>query len=66
MKIEYGIFNNTIDVTNICKSQLLDNNIITIPSGDHNRTKYFTDPLPGILKSVFVSCDNITRMYSNL
>jgi hypothetical protein len=54
MKIFYGIQNNYIDVTEICLSKLIKNNIITIPSNDHNREKYFTDPLPGILKKIFI------------
>ena len=43
MKITCGIKNNTIDVTNICIEELTKNNIITIPQGDCNRTRYFTD-----------------------
>ena len=58
MKIEYGIKDNKIDITNICYKHLNKNNIITIPSGDHNRTNYFTDPLVGILKSIFITNDN--------
>lgn len=55
MKIRYGSsLTNSIDVTNICLSQLTKNNIIVIPDGDHNRAKFFTDPLPGILKKIFV------------
>ena len=45
MKIKYGLSNNNIDVTAICKEKLLTNNIITIPKGDHNRAYLFTDPL---------------------
>ena len=46
MKITYGINNNVIDVTKLCKERLLTkNNIIVIPSGDSNRAKHFTDPI---------------------
>jgi len=48
MKIYYGIESNYFDVTEICSSKLMINNIITIPNGDNNRAKHFTDPLPGI------------------
>ena len=62
MKIYYGISNNSIDVTDICLSKLTKNNIITIPSGDANRTKHFTDPLFGIHKKIIISFnDNITE-----
>ena len=62
MKIYYGISNNSIDVTDICLSKLTKNNIITIPSGDANRAKHFTDPLFGIHKKIIISFnDNITE-----
>jgi FkbM family methyltransferase len=55
MKILYGIsYNNSIDITNICLSKLTTNNFITIPFGDVNRSFYFTDPLPGILKKIII------------
>ena len=63
MKILYGVENNTIDVTDICLTQLKNENIITIPSGDGNRAHFFTDPLHGISKKIFVvlDIDNITE-----
>jgi FkbM family methyltransferase len=62
MQIKYGIENNNIDVTNICLIKLLNNNIITIPSGDNNRSHHFSDPLYGILKKIFIIIDdNITE-----
>jgi FkbM family methyltransferase len=54
MKIFYGILNNRIDVTDICLEQLQKNNVITIPAYDGPRSKYFTDPIFGTLKKVFV------------
>lgn len=54
MRVYYGIADNTIDVTNICIKQLMVNNIITVPSGDNNRAAYFTDPLIGVHKSIFI------------
>jgi FkbM family methyltransferase len=54
MKVFYGISNKNMDVTNICLSKLSRNNIITIPWGDLNRGVLFTDPLPGVLKQVFI------------
>ena len=59
MKITYGIIDNNIDVTDICK-RLAKQNIIKIPSGDNNRAARFTDPLCGILKSVFIISDDGT------
>ena len=64
MKITYGIYNNTIDVTNICLEQLNKNNIIIIPHGDVNRTKYFTDPLFGFHKLIFIENNNIINEYN--
>lgn len=62
MKIFYGLSNKSIDVTDICLTQLTNNNIITISNGDNNRAKYFTDPLPGIHKKIIISInDNLTE-----
>ena len=63
MKITYGTKDYNIDVTEICLNKLKTNDIIAIPSGDHNRANYFTDPLPCILKSIFITDEenNITE-----
>ena len=54
MKITYGINNNVIDVTKLCKERVLTKNyIIVIPSGDSNRAKHFTDPILGIKKNIY-------------
>jgi len=54
MIILYGIENNTIDVSDICLAKLKVNDIITIPAGDIARAHHFTDPICGILKSIFI------------
>jgi FkbM family methyltransferase len=63
MKIYYGIITNSIDVTNICLEKLTRNNIITIPIGDNNRSKYFTDPLPGIHKKIIFDNNDFIKVY---
>jgi FkbM family methyltransferase len=64
MKVLYGLIDNNIDVTEICLNKLNNNNIITIPSGDHNRAFFFSDPLVGIKKKIFILNDNnITKEY---
>jgi len=66
MKIFYGEnINNFIDVTNICLEKLTNNNIITIPNGDINRSKYFTDPYYGILKKIFILINNDITEYDD-
>jgi len=66
MKIYYGDINTKIDVTAICLYKLCNNNIITIPSGDSNRTYYFSDPLYGVLKKIYVILnENVTECNSN-
>jgi FkbM family methyltransferase len=57
---------NNIDVTDICLSQLTKNNIIIIPFGDENRARYFTDPVIGILKKIFILNDNIINEYDDI
>ena len=64
MKILYGVFNNNIDVTDICLTKLLHNNVITIPSGDNNRSRHFTDPVHYVLKKIFI-VDDITTSYDH-
>jgi hypothetical protein len=54
MKIHYGITDHLLDVTNICLEKLTNNNIIEIPYGDQNRANYFTDPIVGIHKKIFI------------
>jgi len=63
MKITYGIVDNNIDVTNICFDKLLNNGVIFIPSNDLARAKLFTDPLPNILKKIFILKDDILSEY---
>jgi hypothetical protein len=48
MKIYYGIHNHYLDVTDICKTTLHENQVMTIPWGDLQRANYFTDPCYGI------------------
>ena len=52
--IKYGIANNNIDVTGVCRDKCIDNEILTIPSGDHERAAIFGDPIPYVLKSIFI------------
>lgn len=55
MKIYYGVYNHIlIDVTSICIEKLANENIITIPCGDLNRARYFSDPLSGIVKKILI------------
>jgi FkbM family methyltransferase len=63
MKIYYGIFNNLIEITDICYKKLTFNNIISIPNGDVNRSRIFTDPLPGIHKKIFIEINQIINIY---
>jgi len=65
MKIFYGVTNNLIDVTDICIEHLKKNNIITIPYGDDNRAKYFTDPFFGIHKKIIIVNEEIPTEYEH-
>ena len=65
MKITYGTTNYNIDVTDICLSKLKINNIIIIPSGDYNRANYFTDPIFGTLKKIFITIDEWVIEYDD-
>ena len=65
MKIYYGLNNHIIDVTEICFTQLLNNNIITILSNDMIRSKYFTDPIIGYLKFIYIIKDDTMTAYDS-
>ena len=59
--IKYGIKDNNIDVTDVCRNKCIHNGILTILSGDHERTAIFGDPLPYVLKSIFIQSNNDNR-----
>jgi len=63
MKIYYGVIDNSIDVTDYCFTHLIKDDIITIPLGDHNRARYFSDPLVGIEKSIIVETNEEVKEY---
>jgi len=63
MLIFYGNEHNNINVTDICLSKLLNNNIITIHNSECHRVEYFTDPLPGVLKKIFILNNNKMTVY---
>ena len=52
--IKYGSLYKTIDITQIALEKCKTANYIYIPAGDVIRATIFGDPLPGILKSIFV------------
>jgi len=54
MKIFYGLKEKHIDVTEICFTKLLYKNVIFIPSSDEIRASFFSDPIFGIKKKIFI------------
>jgi len=62
MNIYYGTKEHCIDVTNICYTKLLNNNIITIEQNDFTRSSIFTDPCVNFLKKIFIK-DNQQNIY---
>jgi FkbM family methyltransferase len=56
--ILYGIKGNSKDVSEICFKQLTHNNIMTIPVGDDNRSRFFKDHLIGTVKKIFLIIDD--------
>lgn len=55
MKIFYGTPGCKVDVTEICYTKLLHDNIITIPNDDVTRASIFTDPVYGVVKKIFIN-----------
>ena len=67
MKITYGTTDKSIDVTKICIEKLMRNGIIVIPDVDTVRDSYFTDPLYGVHKKIFIELnDDITEYADNI
>uniref|UniRef100_A0A6C0HAL2 Methyltransferase FkbM domain-containing protein n=1 Tax=viral metagenome TaxID=1070528 RepID=A0A6C0HAL2_9ZZZZ len=72
--IKYGDQGNNIDVTHVVYNKFIKQNIIYIPNGDSNRAFYFTDPVPYVLKSIFITdpqnntvkYDDSTKIYIDL
>lgn len=58
LKILYGIETHMIDVTNICLKELCSQNIVFIPSRDPKRSYFFSDPLYGEVKNVYIYDEN--------
>jgi len=65
MKIFYGLVDNKIDVSYICLDKLTKNNIISIPSKDHERARFFTDPICGTRKNIFILNDETLTEYDD-
>ena len=66
IKILYGIKDNKKDVTEICLTKLTNNNIITIPKGDNNRARFFSDHLVGKVKTIYIVIDDREFEYDHL
>ena len=69
MKILYGTELYSINIKKLCyeKCVTLDN-LIIIPSGEENRIKLFSDPVPGNIKYIYIVKKNlnyVTYRYSN-
>lgn len=64
MKIFYGFQKNRKDVTELCFEKLKFQNFLQIPSGDFNRASVFTDPIPGVLKKIYVLIDEKESVFS--
>jgi hypothetical protein len=63
MKIYFGIRDHCIDVTLICAEKLKRDGVISIPSGDCNRSIHFTDPLNGVHKKIIIEHNDIITEY---
>ena len=52
--IFYGTIGNQTDITDIAIKKCVTDNILTIPNMDPKRSAIFGDPVPGVLKHIFV------------
>ena len=65
MRIYYGIQGYNINVTEICFTKLMNNNIITIPCGDPSRSFFFGDPVFGTVKQIIILNDDKIFVYED-
>jgi len=65
MQIFYGIALNKIDVTDVCFQKLKRDDIITIPDSEALRAFYFSDPVFGTLKKIFILSNNVLTEYDH-
>jgi FkbM family methyltransferase len=59
IRIYYGTTSNMMEVTNVALSKCVKQNILGIVASDHIRARLFTDPLVGIIKSIFIKLPNL-------
>jgi FkbM family methyltransferase len=64
-QIEYGIHDRMVDVTQVCLNQLANGHIINIPRGDVARSHYFSDPVFGVLKNVYITIGECKTTYED-
>ena len=64
-QIRYGVHDRMVDVTQICLNQLATAHIINIPRGDAARSQYFSDPVFGVLKNVYITIGECTTTYED-
>lgn len=65
MKITYGSPEKNIDITDLIHTKHTSHSVAYIPSGDIKRARIFSDPLPNILKSIFLTVNGLTKMYTD-
>ena len=68
LKITYGLpdlAERNIDITELIHTKYTTHSIAYIPSGDIKRAQIFSDPFPNILKSIFITVNGITTMYTD-
>jgi FkbM family methyltransferase len=66
MKITYGTKDRVIDITEVCKKKCIrSDNTILIPCNDVTRSIFFTDPLFGVKKKIFIEKDNVISEYED-
>jgi FkbM family methyltransferase len=72
--IKYGTPSFDIDVTEIAFQKCVKGNLLYIPADDRMRAVKFTDPMFGVVKSIFITdknnnpywCDNNTEVFIEL
>ena len=67
LKVEYGTDFCRVNVTKIAL-RIVVNNVLHIPKGNHNKDILFGDPMPGIIKTIFINNtgydDNLDIIYN--
>lgn len=65
MKIYYGVPHFYKDITELCYTKCLNQDLFIFPNEDTKRSSIFGDPIYGVIKHILVVIDNRLKIFKN-